>query len=347
MSATRWSRLGEWGLLVGLVLAAGGILWSELRPPQLAARTERRQVAVTVANVAGAGSTNGPFRLASAAVLTSADGRFGGLSGLAALADGQLLAITDAGDWLLWRPGSATGEMGAIAMPGRDKADRDSEAVALTPDGRTLVSLEQQHRILAFAGQGPPVGPVGEPLYRTDTMGWPPNGGGESLAVLPDGQLVWIAENARAVDGALTAQLIAGDGKTRTIVIDPVAGFSPTDATALDDRHLIVLHRQYNGAQSAAAITVVDLAPVLAGGSAAPARLLARWGRGGSWPIDNMEGLALVRRPGRLPLLYLVSDDNFSAVQRTLVLQLEVISPLVDATSTRTGARCRAAIRCE
>lgn len=328
MSVTRSGRLGEWGLLIVCLLAATGILWSELRPPQLAAAGQRRTVAISVTGLDGSGTAKGPFRLTSAAMLTSPDRGFGGLSGLAALADGRLLAITDAGDWLLWRPGSATGEMGAIAMPGRDKADRDSEAVTLAPGGRTLVSLEQQHRILAFAGHGAPVIPDGGPIYRTDTMAWPPNGGGEALAALPDGTLLWMAENARSADGALVAQLIAADGRTRTIRIDPVDGCSPTDAVAFDASHLLVLHRQYNGAQSAAAITIVDLTPVLAGGSAAPARLLARWGRGDGWPIDNMEGLALVRRPGRLPLLYLVSDDNFSMARRTLLLQLEMIRPL-------------------
>ncbi|WP_328598852.1 esterase-like activity of phytase family protein, partial [Sandarakinorhabdus oryzae] len=68
-----------------------------------------------------------------------------------------------------------------------------------------------------------------------------------------------------------------------------------------------------------------------------PARELARWGRGGAakgaWPVDNMEGLALVRRAGKPPVLYLVSDDNFSATQRTLLLQLEIISPLVGPAS--------------
>ena len=64
-----------------------------------------------------------------------------------------------------------------------------------------------------------------------------------------------------------------------------------------------------------------------------PARVLARWGRGGKWPVDNMEGIALVQRRGRLPAVYLVSDDNFSPAQRTLLLQLEVISPLVPAAA--------------
>jgi hypothetical protein len=222
--------------------------------------------------------------------------------------------------------------MGSITMPGDGKSDRDAEAIAFTPDGQTLVSLEQQHRILAFAGHGPPLTPAGAPLYRTDTMAWPPNGGGESLAVLGDGSLIWIAENAAAADGALTALLVAPAGLTRRIRIEAVAGFAPTDAALLDETHLLVLHRRFTGAETAAAISIVDLAPVLAGGSAAPGRLLARWGRGSGggdkWPVDNMEGLALVRRKTAPSILYLVSDDNFSAAQRTLLLQLEIIAPL-------------------
>jgi hypothetical protein len=165
-------------------------------------------------------------------------------------------------------------------------------------------------------------------LYRTDTMGWPLNGGGESLAVLGDGRLIWIAENAATADGALTALLVAPAGLTRRIMIGAVDGFAPTDAVALDETHLLVLHRRFTGAETAAAISIVDLALVLAGGSAAPGRLLARWGRDGKWPVDNMEGIALVRRKTGPPIVYLVSDDNFSAAQRTLLLQLDIIAPL-------------------
>ena len=327
------SQAGQTAGLVALLLAAIWILWTELRPPATAANQPRHSIAITAAPLAGAGSKIGPFRLTSAAVLTSPETSFGGLSGLAALPDGRLLAVTDAGDWLLFRPGAPSGEMGSISMPGDVKSDRDAEAIAFTPDGRTLVSLEQQHRILGFAGRGPPLKPVGEPLYRTDTMGWPPNGGGESLAVLGDGSLIWIAENAATADGAITALLVAADGNTRPILIDPVDGFAPTDAVLLDETHLLLLHRRFTGVETAAAISIVDLAPVLAGGSAAPGRLLARWGKGDKWPVDNMEGLALVRRAGKPSVLYLVSDDNFSAAQRTILLQLEVISPLVAPAS--------------
>jgi hypothetical protein len=328
MVRARISQIGQHAGLAALLLAAIWILWTELRPPATAANQPRHSIAITAAPLPGAGSRIGPFRLTSAVVLTSPETAFGGLSGLAALADGRLLAVTDAGDWLLFRPGAPSGEMGSISLPGDVKSDRDAEGLAFTPDGRTLVSLEQQHRILGFAGHGPPLTPAGAPLYRTDTMGWPPNGGGESLAVLGNGSLIWIAENVVSADGARTALLVAPSGVTRQIMIEGVDGFAPTDAVALDETHLLVLHRRFTGAETAAAISIVDLAPVLAGGSAAPGKLLARWGRGDKWPVDNMEGLALVRRKTGPPIVYLVSDDNFSAAQRTLLLQLEIIAPL-------------------
>ncbi len=328
MMRARISQASQYAGLAALLLTAIWILWTELRPPPTAANQPRHGIAITSTQLAGAGSRIGPFRLTSAAVLASPELAFGGLSGLAALSDGRLLSVTDAGDWLLFRPGATSGEMGSIAMPGDVKSDRDAEAVAFTPSGQTLVSLEQQHRILAFAGHGPPLTPTGVPLYRTATMGWPPNGGGESLAVLGNGSLVWIAEAVRSGDGQAAALLVAADGKTRLIRIEAVAGFAPTDAVALDETHLLVLHRRFTGAETAAAISIVDLASVLAGGSAAPGRLLARWGRADKWPVDNMEGIALVRRKTGPPIVYLVSDDNFSAAQRTLLLQLEIIAPL-------------------
>ena len=222
-----------WLLPAALLLAATWILWTELRPPATAANQPRHSIAITATLLPGAGTMIGPFRLVSATALTSPEQAFGGLSGLAALPDGRLLAVTDAGDWLLFRPGASSGEIGSITMPGNDKVDRDAEAIAFTPDGHTLVSLEQQHRILAFAGHGPPLTPAGAPLYRTDTMGWPPNGGGESLTVLGDGSLIWIAENVVSANGARTALLVAPSGSTRRIMTDAVDGFAPTDLSLI------------------------------------------------------------------------------------------------------------------
>ena len=40
--------------------------------------------------------------------------------------------------------------------------------------------------------------------------------------------------------------------------------------------------------------------------------------------IDNMEGLALRRGPNGETLLYMISDNNYSALQRTLLLMFEL-----------------------
>lgn len=328
---------------VALILgAAAVILWRELRPPARLQPARTRLVAVVAEPVAAGGGRLGPFRLAGALALKSSDAGFGGLSGLAAQPDGRLLAVTDAGQWLRLRPvvtagrlaGVTAAEMGAIAAPmtagGHEKVDVDTEAIAFKPDGRTLVSFEQSHRIMMFAGIGPPERPL-QTVYRTAAIDWPPNGGGEALAVLPDGRWLWISEAARAPGGGHRALYLDRDGRTHAVVIPGIKGFAPTDAAALPDGRVLLLHRLYNGVGNEAAITLVTLA----GGRPPVARLLARWGADRPWPVDNMEGMALAMEAGK-PILYLVSDDNFSPLQRTLLLRLEIIAAL-DAPSSGDG----------
>jgi hypothetical protein len=328
-----WHASWTW-LLPGLLLpAATGILWQELSAPGATPVPTDRTVEVRANALAGDGAIIGPFRLAGALELASDDAAFGGVSGLAAQPDGRLLAVTDAGQWLDFAPvvrdgrlaGVAGVVMGAFANAG-EKSGMDGEAVAFTPDGRTLISLEQQHRILAFEGIGPPRRPEGT-IFRTASAGWPPNGGGEALAALPDGSLLWISEQARLDDGSYVALCLTPDGLTRSVAIPALAGFSPTDAAVLDDGRLLLLHRFYSGATLEAAITLVDLAGVRTGGDRATSRLLARWDRDSAWPLDNMEGLALVSEAGK-PVLYVVSDNNFNLAQRSLLLRLELIAPL-------------------
>lgn len=331
----RWS----WALPALLIPAALAILWQELGfGAQAAVMAPDRVVAVSAQPLDGAGTTIGPLRLVAAVQLTSPDPGFGGISGLAARDDGELVAVTDAGQWLALGLGLADGRLAGVARArmasfaaGAEKSDLDAEAIVLSPGGRTLISLEQRHRILVLAGQQPPFRPEGT-IYRTAAADWPSNGGGETLALLPDGHMLWVSEQARQSDGHAAALLTGPDNRTRAIAVPVPKGFAPTDATPLDGHRLLVLNRKFDGVSVEAAITLVDLAPVLAGGDTATMRLLARWGAGSAWPVDNMEGLTLVRSGGRT-LLYVVSDDNFSAAQRTILLQLELVSP-VDAAQS-------------
>jgi hypothetical protein len=45
------------------------------------------------------------------------------------------------------------------------------------------------------------------------------------------------------------------------------------------------------------------------------------------YQIDNMEGLAVHRAGNGDVVLTLVSDDNFSALQRTILLQFTLVQP--------------------
>lgn len=325
-----------WNLVppVLLIPAAAWILWQEVRPPSRPEASARdRTVAVTATALPGNGAMLGPFRLSGALALTSSDTGFGGISGLAAMPDGRLLAVGDAGQWLMLRPVVQAGRLAGVAdvrmgafSAATDKAAMDGEAIVLSPGGRTLISLEQQHRILVFEGRGPPRKPA-RTMFRTAAAGWPPNGGGEALALLPDGAMLWISEQARRRDGAHVALFTRADGTTVSVGIPGVAGFSPTDATVLDGGRLLLLHRLYNGVESQAAISVVDLSAIVASGDTAAARTLVRWGRRSQWPVDNMEGMTVAQEGGK-PVLYLVSDDNFNPAQRTLLLRLELAAPI-------------------
>jgi hypothetical protein len=44
-----------------------------------------------------------------------------------------------------------------------------------------------------------------------------------------------------------------------------------------------------------------------------------------AYQIDNMEGIGVHRTPSGETVLTLVSDDNFSAIQRNLLLQFTLV----------------------
>lgn len=281
------------------------------------------------------------LRFLGAVVLRSTDPAFGGISGLRWSGDG-LVGVTDTGNWLTLRPLEQEGRLfgvvdarlapilGDDGRPPVTKAAGDAEALEQDPAGGWVVSFEQDHRLVHF-----PV-PNGRPDRTerlTGTMGWAPNSGGEALAILPGGARLVVAERTRRPDGTCEALLTIAGG-TRSIGLPCIGGdFSPTDAVALDATHLLVLHRRYTPPFGVgAALTLVDLGPVLAGADAAPAAdELARWRS--PTVVDNMEGLALRREAGRV-FLYLVSDDNMVSLQNTVLIKLELIGVTSPAAAT-------------
>jgi hypothetical protein len=98
-----------------------------------------------------------------------------------------------------------------------------------------------------------------------------------------------------------------------------IGGFDITDAAALPDGGIVVLERRFRYSEGVKMrirrIAAKDLKP----GALVSGEVLLE--ANDSLNIDNMEGIAVHRGASGETILTLISDDNFSALQRTLLMQ--------------------------
>lgn len=286
----------------------------------------------------------GALKFMGAIQLRSTDPLFGGISALrfggAAAGGARLLAVSDTGNWLaletIETAGRLTGVQKAVLVPIRQadgtaagtKVQGDAEALEWNPlTGDATIVYEQDHRMAHFTGiDAAHLATLTATPARTEHLtamtGWPPNGGGEAIAILQNGTRIVISERSEHPDGSHAA-LITRSGITSEIGVMGLADYSPTDAAALDATHILILHRRFDLMGQGAAISITDLAPALGPNPPAmlPTHILAQWQP--PMTVDNMEGLA-IRREGERIFLYVVSDDNLSSLQRTLLMKFEL-----------------------
>lgn len=278
----------------------------------------------------------GPIRVLGGLEIDTRVLGFGGLSALHLADDLTLTAVSDFGRFAEMRLALDAGlRPTSLSLlrtgPLRDGAGQplerghagDSESLVRLPDGTWLVGFERWHRIRAYRTLSSP-GTYVEAPPRLELA--PANAGLESLALLPDGRLVAIAEEfPPEQDPTVTAAWIGRPGAWRPIAYRPGAGLLPVDAAALPDGALLVLERSFSifGGFSgrlvrvpAAQLAAPAIGAVLQGDELL--RLAA------PLPSDNYEGLAVLRREGRT-LLAIISDDNENRLQRTLLLVLELL----------------------
>ena len=265
---------------------------------------------------------------------------FGGYSAMAIDPTGHsLLAISDAGTWMratLNYDGrklkglsdvSLGPLLGADGKPLRDDVLRDSEGMTLidgdTTQGTAYVSFERKHRIAGYsftaAKFGPPTGTI--PLPPT-SKGMTANSGLEAITMIPTGALkgtlVIFAEHLTDKNGNLRGWLIGGPAPGE-IVLKRLAGFDITDAAALPDGGIVVLERKFNYSEGIQMRIRRIAASELRRGAPIMGEVLLE--ANDSLNIDNMEAIAATRASSGETVLTLMSDDNFSVIQRTLIMQ--------------------------
>ncbi len=256
----------------------------------------------------------------------------GGLSGLRWDADsGRFLAITDDArlvwitlaeekNHIIWLDAIETAPMlGLDGEPLEGKAEGDSEALARDADGVWAVAFERKHRVLRYLNgfEERPFEILFDP--DGDLGGVEANAGMEAYAIGKAGQLM-CAERAATLELANCNFYNFAEDRHEWFPVYPPEdlvekGAVPTDADALSDGTFIVLFRSYSPAEGNTA-AIVAYQPDGARRDIAVLRP--------PLTVDNFEGLA-VREEGDRTFLYIVSDDNFSANQRTLLMKFELL----------------------
>ena len=268
-------------------------------------------------------------------ILTSPDPRFGGLSGLTFGDQGfTLVAVSDHGFWVTFEPrrdagGRLMGIANARIVSLRDEGGQplaakrlaDAEAVERMADGRFVVSFERTHRLWRYE----PHAATGDwaPPARATPLGdlpghehWPVNGGIEALAALPGDRFLAVSEDVRNVTGDLRGWLVE-EGRSRPVTYAATGDFQPTDFALLPSGDVLALERAFSPLAGASARLQIIARQSLRPGGYLKGREIARI----KPPLttDNFKGLAVTEDDEGSILIYVVSDDNYSALQRTLL----------------------------
>ncbi|MDH4414004.1 MAG: esterase-like activity of phytase family protein [Rhizobium sp.] len=275
--------------------------------------------------------------------LSSSEPLFGAFSSIRFRDAQHFLGVFDTGYWIDGQiqrdaEGRLVGVEDVRLAPLLDASGRESsskfqvDAESLVLDGdRAFVGFEQRHRVLSYA----PISDIGKALpsgsvtFPFDLSVLRSNGGFESLVIASrdgplGGALVAISEKSFDHDGNIYGAIVGGPlaGEFR---VRPRDEFDVTDATFLPGGDLLLLERRFKIA-SGVGIRLrrvkgdsIQPGAVLDGEILFDANYLSQ--------IDNMEGIDAIPEPDGSVRLILVSDDNHSILQRTLMLEFSLAAP--------------------
>lgn len=260
-------------------------------------------------------------------ISTPAGSPLASLSDLKLTGDGGFVTVSDVGDLVrgrivLDRRGRLTGLRDwsfrrltlTDGRPITEKADGDAEGLAFAPDGGLLVSFERDHRIWNY---GPLSALRARPVpARMPDVVFAENDGMEGLAAAPrfdgggwrvtgESGGVWDCSPRRCeqVQPLPEPQLADSDYRITGMDLDPAGD------------GWFVVQRSYAPPIDARA----RIRRMAADGTLGP--VLVELKLPGT--TDNFEGIAAETRDGATRL-YILSDDNFNPLQRTLMLAFDV-----------------------
>ncbi|MET4802110.1 esterase-like activity of phytase family protein [Bradyrhizobium sp. LB11.1] len=287
----------------------------------------------------------GSLQYRSGLVLTSPHRGFGGLSGIRFLDDKgeRFLALSDQGSWFTGSIRYSGSKMSGLddveAAPmlnaeGRPITEKrlwfDTESLAR--DGSLVyVGLERVNQIMRFDFAKGGIRARGEVVPTPPAVRkLPYNKGLEALVFVPrdmkgqplSGTLIAMSEGGFDADGNLIGFLIGGPSPGQFSIKRTDEQFI-SDAVLLPSGELLILERKFSWF-TGIKIRIRSIAlKTIAPGAVVDGPVLFEADLG--YEVDNMEGIdAHVTAEGET-VLTMVSDDNFSPLQRTLLLQFTLV----------------------
>jgi hypothetical protein len=269
---------------------------------------------------------------------SSFDG-FGGFSGLSRSKDGRkLVGLTDAGQWLT--ADLSVDEMGHIkalqnvvmapllnaqGVPLPKTRSYDTESLTID-DGLAYVGIERSQEVMRFdfAKDGVMARGVNLPVPKA-LKSLPSNKGPEAIAIAPPasplaGAMIVISERARWERDAPTIGFILTGPRQGQFDVARPNNYEVTDGAFLENGDLLLLERHFSlftGVRCRIRRIKGDTIRV---GALLDGDILFEADSGDQ--IDNMEGISIHKNPRGETIITLISDDNFSVLQRTLILEL-------------------------
>jgi len=338
LSRRRWLNVGA--LCAALALVVGTFALADvLRYPAAPTHIDITATAITSFDNRDPTRTRfGDLEFRGGLELSSRHPAFGGISALHVEPDSnRFIAATDRGSWVRGRIVYRDGKPAAVAdaevapilgVDGRPLAARgwfDVESLA-ERDGILYVGIERAEQIVRFDYRRDGLRARGQPIdvpadFKTFTF----NKSLECLAAPQGalaGRLIVVTEHSLDSAGNLRSFVLGADQVTR-FGVRRSDDFDVSDCTVLSQDELLLLERRASPARGIAIrIRRIPLADIKEG---AMVDGRSMFDADLAFQIDNMEGIGVHRNSAGETIVTLVSDDNFSIIQRNLLLQFSVV----------------------
>lgn len=273
-------------------------------------------------------------KIMGAVELRSTDEDFGGLSALAMLTDKQKTYLLTDRAYLIVadsiiNPDTLAIEClkNALIRPLRGRStnplvwhDADSEGMSIDTDGKKiLVSFERHHRVVTY-------NPLEKKLLphkqydAFDIKDLPFNESYESVLRLKDKSIIAFPERHEIQENVLTGFRLIPDGTLQTLHLKRYGGFWLTDIRQLSNGDFITLERSFNIFDGMALQMRHIKHDDFLSGETADGKIIFKMQSGDG--VDNFEGLDIVPQQDGSYMMYVTSDNNFSALQKTLIMSL-------------------------